>query len=428
VGSDTTAEHPERDALSAPGQRPDRRWGATAALLRIRPLRRLLAARAISVLGDMLVPVALAFAVLDLGGGATGLGIVLGARAAPSVLLLLFGGAVGDRYPRRAVLILSNAVACGAQLLIGLLLVTGIAAIWSIAVLVATRGATSAFFNPASTAAVAHVAPPDRRQQTFALFTIAGGAAEVLGPSLAGVLLLAINPGWIIVLDATTFLVSATLISRTGELGSPATAEARRAMWAAMMAGLRYVRGTRWLSVLIASASAFQVFLLATLSVLGPLVARSELGGSSAWAGISAALGAGGIVGSVLAMIVRPRRPLLTGYALLALGSGPTLLLLAIPTGTVVLCATEFVSGIVIAYFGALESAAVVNQVPRAMLSRVDSVNRFGSMALRPIGVACIGPVADAIGVRQVLVCAAFLTLVSVLAPLSVRDVRTMRA
>ena len=146
------------------------------------------------------------------------------------------------------------------------------------------------------------------------------------------------------------------------------------------------------------------------------------------WAGISAALGAGGVVGSVLAMIVRPRRPLLTGYALLALGSGPTLLLLAIPTGTVVLCATEFVSGIVIAYFGALESAAVVNQVPRAMLSRVDSVNRFGSMALRPIGMACIGPVADAIGVRQVLVCAAILTLVSVLAPLSVRDVRTMRA
>jgi len=428
VTADTAAPGPaDPDALNTKRQRARNRLTDTVALLQIPPLRRLFLARTISVLGDMLVPVALAFAVLDFGGGASGLGLVLAARAAPSVVLLLLGGVVGDRYPRRTVLILSNSIACAAQLGTGLLLVTGSAAIWSIATLVGVRGATSAFFNPTSTAAIAHVAPSERRQPTFALFTIASNAAEVAGPSLAGVLLLALNPGWILVLDAATFLVSAILISRAGALGAPAAAEARHSLRTEVMSGLRYVRNTRWLSALIASASAFQIFLLATLSVLGPLVALNDLGGSSAWAAISAALGAGGILGSALAMVIQPKRPLLAGYSLLMLGSGPTLLLLALPATTPILAATEFISGIVIAYFGALESTAIAKRVPSNLLSRVDSVNRFGSMALRPIGMACIGPIASAIGVRQALIATGLLTLVSVTAPLLVRDVRTLQ-
>ncbi|HEY3608101.1 MAG TPA: MFS transporter [Pseudonocardiaceae bacterium] len=400
---------------------------AATALLRIPALRRLFAARTISVFGDMIVPVALTFAVLDSGGGATGLGIVLAARVAPEVLLLLLGGVVGDRYPRRAVLIFSNSVACVAQLLTGLLFVSGSAAIWRIAALAALVGATSAFFNPASTAAIAYVAPGNQRQATYALFAITGNTAEVVGPGLAGLLLLMLNPGWILVLDAASFFVSAILIGRAGALGKQAVTITGRSLGTEIISGLRYVKETRWLSALIASACAFQFFLLATLSVLGPLVARSELGGPSAWAAISAALGAGGIVGSALAMRVRPKRPLLTGYSLLLLGSGPTLLLLALPATTLIIAATEFVAGIVIAYFEALESTAIATRVPSNMLSRVDSVDRFGSMALRPIGMACIGPIAAVVGIHSALITAGVLTLVCVATPLFLRDVRAFQ-
>ncbi|HEV2780521.1 MAG TPA: MFS transporter [Actinophytocola sp.] len=419
-------EPAKRDTSTAAPAPPCRTAGAVA-LLRIPALRRLFLARTISLFGDMIVPVALAFAVLDFGGGATGLGIVLAARVAPEVLLLLLGGAVGDRYPRRAVLIVSNGVACLAQLLTGLLFVSGSAAIWSIAALAAVTGATSAFFTPASTAAIAHVAPDDERQAAYALFVMTANAAEVAGPSLAGVLLLVANPGWIIVLDAASFLVSAILVGRAGTLGKQAVATAGRSLAAEIMSGLRYVRQTRWLSALIASAGAFQLFLLATLSVLGPLVAHHDLGGPSAWAAIAAALGAGGIVGSALAMRVRPKRPLLVGYSLLLLGSGPTLILLAVPAPTMILVATEFVAGIVIAYFESMEAATIANRVPGTMLSRVDSVNRFGSMVLRPIGMACIGPVAVAVGLRPALVTAGVLTLMCVAAPLLLRDVRVLR-
>ncbi|MGX7678157.1 MFS transporter [Jatrophihabitans sp. DSM 45814] len=401
---------------------------APVSLLRIPALRYLFLARTISVLGDMLVPVALAFAVLDFGGGASGLGFILAARAVPSVVLLLLGGVVGDRYPRRTVLLLSSSVACATQLLIGLLLVTGSAATWSIAAFVAVRGATSAFFNPTSTAAIAYVAPAERRQATFALFTIAGNTAEVAGPSLAGVLLLALNPGWILVFDAATFLLGAMLIGRAGALGSPTGATTKRGLRSELRSGLGYVRASRWLSAVIASASAFQVFLLATLSVLGPVVALSRLGGSSSWAAISAALGAGGMLGSSLAMVSRPGRPLLVGYSLLVLGCGPTLLLLAVPATTPVLAFTEFISGIAVAYFGAMEASAIAKRVPSEMLARVDSVNRFGSMALRPIGMLCIGPIASAIGVRQALIAAGLLTLLSVSAPLLVQEVRNLES
>lgn len=397
-------------------------------LLRIPALRRLFVARTFSVSGDMVVPIALTFAVLDFGAGATGLGIVLAARVAGEVLLLLLGGVVGDQYPRRTVLLLSSSVACAVQLTSGLLFVSGAATIWSITALAAVSGATSAFFNPAATAAIAHVAPDNDRQATYALFNLTGNAADVAGPGLAGVLLIVFNPGWTLVFAGASFLVSALLIGRSGALGTQTVDAADRSLGSEIMCGLRYVRQTRWLSALIASACAFQFLLLATLSVLGPIVARTNLGGPSSWAAIAAALGAGGIVGGAVAMRTRPKRPLLVGYSLLLLGSGPTLLLLAVPASTIILVASEFVAGIVIAYFEALELGTIAAQVPSGMLSRVDSVNRFGSMALRPVGMACIGPIAAVVGIRPALIAAGLLTLICVAAPMFLRDIRALQS
>jgi MFS family permease len=403
------------------------RLGESVGLLRDRSLRLLFLARAISVLGDMLTPVALAFAVLSIDGTASGLGVVLAARALPSVLLVLLGGAVGDRYPRRTVMVWSNTVGFVTQSLTGLLILTGDASIWSVALLVAVRGAMGAFFNPASTGAIVEVAREGHQQQTFAMFSVVGNIAEIAGPVLAGVLLFVWSPGVVLLLDGLTFLVAAVLIVMTRSLGTGVPAQ-RRSLLAEVRSGLRYVRGQRWLTVLIASASVFQLCLLSSLNVLGPLVATRSLGGASAWAAIVAGLGTGGVVGSVLAMSVRTRRPLLVGYATLVLGAGPTLLLLAIPASVIVLVVSEFVSGVVIAYFGALEASSIAQSVPRAMLSRVDSVNRFGSMVLRPVGMAMIGPIAAVVGLGQTLVIAGLLTLAAVIWPLTVREVRDLGA
>ncbi|MEW1638552.1 MFS transporter [Streptomyces sp. NPDC093801] len=394
-------------------------------LLRSRPLRLLFLARGTSVLGDMVTPVALVFAVLALGGGASGVGTVLAARALPSVALVLIGGVLGDRYPRRSVMVWSNLAGFAGQTLTGVLILLQHAPLWCIALLAATRGATGAFFNPASTGAIAEVAPEGNLRQTYSLFSLVGNAAEVAGPLLAAALLAWTDPGWLLVADGATFLVSALLVSAVGPLGKPA-AGARRSMAGDIREGLRCVTERRWLTALIASAAVFQLCLLSALNVLGPVVADEHLGGASAWALIVGALGAGGLCGTALSLRLRMRRPLLTGYVVMLAGAGPTLLLLALPAPVYVLAVSEFVSGMAIAVFTAVESAAIAKEVPRELLSRVDAVNRFGSMGLRPVGTALVGPVAAACGVPLTLVCAAVLSLLAMVVPLLLRDVRQL--
>ncbi|MDH6111844.1 MFS family permease [Kitasatospora sp. MAP12-15] len=402
--------------------RPD---DSTRALLRSRPLRLLFLARSSSVLGDMVAPVALVFAVLSLGAGASGVGLVLAARALPSVALVLIGGVVGDRYPRRTVMAWSNLAGFVTQTLTGVLILLHHAPLWTIALLAAGRGATGSFFNPASTAAIAEVAPADRQRQTYSLFSLAGNTAEVAGPMLAAGLLTVVDPGWLLVADGTTFLVSALLITAIGPMGQ-AAGTARGPMGKEIMAGLRCVTDRRWLTALIASASVFQLCLLSALNVLGPIVAQQRLGGASSWAVIVAALGAGGLCGTAWSLRMRMTRPLLVGYLSMLAGAGPTLLLLAVPAPLPVLAASEFVSGVAIAVFGAVESAAIAKEVPRDLLSRVDAVNRFGSMALRPLGMAVVGPIAVVCGMSATLVCAAVLSLLAMVVPLLVKDVRSM--
>lgn len=397
-------------------------------LLDARPLRHLFFARSLSTLGDMLIPVALAFAVLDFADSASALGIILAARAIPSVLLMLLGGVAGDRYSRRKIMVISNMIGFLAQASIGYLLITNEASVWSIAVLTAIRGLTSSFFNPASTGAIAQAAPNPRKQEAFALFAIAGNIAEVGGPILAGIALTIINPGWLLLVDALTFLISAVLIATSGPLGESEYRKSKtQKVSKEISEGLIYVLKNKWLTVLIVSASLFQFFLLSSLNVLGPLVASEQMGGAPDWALIVAALGAGSIVGSIIAMFYKPNRPLLVGYSLLLLGAGPTLFLLAIPAPLPLIVISEFISGMTISFFATLESTSIARIVPTHLLSRVDSVNRLGSMALRPIGLAIIAPIAVVIGVSTTLVISATITLLAVIVPLTISSVRNLR-
>ena len=133
--------------------------GASAAkpplsLARLAPLRRrelppplLRPRRLLRRLGDG--PVALAFAVLDLGGSATDLGIVLAIAILPQVFFLLVGGVVADRMPRHLVMVGSNLLAGAAQTVAAVLLLTGNAQIWQLAVIALVRAVATSFFFPA---------------------------------------------------------------------------------------------------------------------------------------------------------------------------------------------------------------------------------------------------------------------------------------
>ncbi len=417
--------HDGTDADAGDRDRPER---GVLDLLRNNPrLSSFLLARSLSQIGDALTVVGLAFAILRFSDSA-GVGLVLASRAIPSLLLLPVGGVFGDRLPRKAVLVASEAVSAVVLITAGALLVAGNTHLLYYCLLLAGRGAAGALFGPVSTSAISYIAPEDSRRRVYAMFNTVGNVSDIAGPAVAGLLLAVLSPGWLLIFDGTTFAASILLVGVGGSLGR-AQPRARAGGYLRDLAeGVRVVRSIRWLYVLIAGAAFSQFFLLAPLQVLGPVVAVRSLGGSGAWAAISTALGLGSLVGGLVAVRVRARRPLLLGYGLLLLGAGPTLLLLAVPAPLPWLVASQFVSGVVISFFSAAESAAVANGVPADVLSRVDSLNRVGSMALMPLGTAFVGSIAAAVGLSPTLVVAGLAALLTVVVPLMTRDVREVRA
>jgi MFS family permease len=157
-------------------------------VLRGRHFRLLYIGQGCSYLGDALVPVALAFAVLDLTGSATDLGMVLLASRLPQVLLVLTGGVVGDRLPRHRVMLAADLLRCATQGTTAALLVTGTARLWALLALQAAAGAAAAFFNPAASGLLPQTVNAARLQQANALMGLSRSATGILGQVGAGVL------------------------------------------------------------------------------------------------------------------------------------------------------------------------------------------------------------------------------------------------
>ena len=193
----------------------DRRLGDCWAVnaLRHRNFRLLFAARTISFFGTNLVPIAVAFAVLDIGGSVTAVGVAFGARTFAQIAALLVGGVVADRFPRRAVMIGSDLASLAIQTLMGALLVTGNGTVWRLVVLQAAGGAAAAFHSPASTGLVPQTVPPDALQQANGFMSIARYSAAIFGAAAGGVLVATIGAGWAILLDGASYAASALLLA-----------------------------------------------------------------------------------------------------------------------------------------------------------------------------------------------------------------------
>src|SRR3954454_11037923 len=134
-----------------------------------RDFRLLYIGQAVSLLGDGMVSVALAFGVLEVTDSASALGLVLAARMIPTIALLLAGGVIADRLPRRAVMVSAELLRMVSHALMAALLISGSAQGWSLGVLPAVTGAGTAFFAPASTALLPMLVRPDLLQQANAL-------------------------------------------------------------------------------------------------------------------------------------------------------------------------------------------------------------------------------------------------------------------
>jgi MFS family permease len=393
-------------------------------VLRTREFRLLFGGQAVSVLGDRMVAVALAFAVLEIGGSASDVGLVLAAGVFPLVMTVLAGGVVADRVSRRAVMMVADLVRVASQATMAALLIAGVAEVWMLALLAGVTGAATGFFGPASTGLLPEVVLAEQLQPANALRASAVSTGEILGPVVGGVLVAAVGAGWAIATDAVTFVVSAACLAM---LRVPTRVGAQRSSFLAdLREGWVAFRSRRWVWTFVLYF-AIGNLLWGAWGTLGPIVSQRDLGGAAAWGTVLAAVGVGALAGSLLAARVKPRRPLLFAALADGLFMLPLAFLAVAPPVPVIACGA-LLSGAGMALAISVWESTLQRHVPGESLSRVSSYDWFGSLAFYPLGLAVWGPVAAAIGISVSLWLSFGLAVASTLALLSVPDIRHLPA
>ena len=374
------------------------------------------------MLGDGMVAPALAFAVLGLTGRVADLGAVLSAGAGAQVAFMLAGGVVADRLPRQVLILGSDLVRALSQGLSALLLITGHARIWELVVFQVVHGTAAALFLPAVAGLVQATTRPEQRQPANALRLLALSASLLIGPAVAGALVVAAGPGWAIAADAATFVASAACVSR---VRAPHAGRPRVRRFARELAeGWREFRSRRWVWSVIVAASVLNL-LYAAFSVLGPAVSERSLGGAAGWAAISAMFGAGCLGGGLIALCVRPRFPLRSGVTVMAGFACPTLALAA-GLATRAVAVAAFCGGLVMMLFNTLWETTLQQHIPARALGRVSAYESAGAIACQPLGLALVAPVAGRLGTHTTLWFAGTLQVLVALTPLVFPEVRTL--
>jgi MFS family permease len=388
-----------------------------------RNFRFLWIGQAVSAVGDSITLIALAFATLAVSPSAGSLGLVLALATVARVVALPIGGVWSDRLPRQLVMLTSDGVRALVQAVIAVLLITGHAQLWHIVVLAMLYSFAAGFFMPASGALVPQTVSVQRLQQANALMGLSRSVTQVAGPAIGGLLVAAIGPGWVFAIDAATFVVSAIslLLMKVPRVEGKGQSN----FWTELADGLRAVTSRRWY-LLNLGAHALWNFAFASFLVLGPIVAKRSLGGAPAWGLISASLGAGAILGGLIALRVIPRRPLLVANLALV-PAAFQLLALAVPLPTAAIMAFCVIGWIGLTYLNEVWFATVPQLIPAEVLARATSFDWLLSIIAMPIGFAVSGPVADRIGIQSTLVAAAVIMAVPCILIVLVPGVRNVR-
>ena len=365
-----------------------------------RDFRRFYVGYSASLLGTAMSSVAIAFAVLGNGGTATDLGIVSAANIVPMIAFMLAGGAIADRLGRRPVMLAADVARCAAQGVLAAALLAGHPRLWLFVTAAFVVGGGNAFFQPALAGLPVQLAPADRLGDANALVAVAQPAAQIAGPALAGILIAATSPAMVIAVDAASYAVSAVALAM---LHFPTAETSRsRSLLSDLAAGWAEFRAHSWL---VASTIQFALFNLLTWGpylVLGPVLARDYLGGASAWGAILACYGGGAVLGGLLALGRRPRRPLaVANLATLGFPLPPLALALHLPV--VAVAAGALLAGLGTAFGTPLEATVTQQRIPAHALSRVGAFNMVGAFAFGPVAFAAAGPVAAVAGARALL-------------------------
>jgi MFS family permease len=402
-------------------------------VLREPNFRRFYTGYSTSQLGSAMSTVAIAFAVLDSGARATGLGWVFAANVVPQVLFMPVAGAVADRLGRRRAMLGADVLRCAAQASLAAALFVGRPPLWLFVMLAWLGGMGTAFFTPSLTALTVEMAPAGQLGNANALYSLAGSATRILGPALGGALVAIAGSATVVAVDAASYLVSVLALSllrlppiTPSPAAAPGPAAKRRSLLGDMAEGWADFRSRTWLWVTTVQFAFFNLITWAPWMLLGPVLGKEYLGGAAVWGAIMAAQGAGAIMAGLLCLGRHPRRPVVVatvGTFCYALPDIPMALHAAAPW----VAAAAFACGAGAAVSNTFSGTAMQQQVPPQMLARVSSLMMFPSYGIGVIGYMIDGPLAGAIGTSVVFGVGAAYGLLSSAAVLTLPAVRAVR-
>ncbi|MFB7281591.1 MFS transporter [Streptomyces hydrogenans] len=388
---------------------------------RSRRFRLFFTARSASLLADGMLMVSVTTSVLGAGFGATGVGYALAAWMAPIVLLILFGGVLADRFTPQVMMVGADAVRVVAMLVMAALFAGGGVRLWQIMALMAVSGAATAMFQPGLASIVPRVA--DDIQRANALLRISESMATLIGPGLAGFLVAYWDLAGSFVVIAAAYAVSAGgLLPLRGLASGRDGDEDDAPMWRRLATGWHEFRSRSWLWGVISLWAVYGLFVFGPSLPLGAAL-LTEQHGATGYGWIASADGLGTIIGGLLGMRVRPRRPLVAGVcAMFFFALNP--LAPALGWNFAVTAVTGMVAGCGFAFWGVMWATSVQSHIPLAVLSRVSAYDIAGSIMVIPLGRALAGPVAESFGADRVLLFSSAVSFVLLGAMLCVPAIR----
>jgi MFS family permease len=359
----------------------------------------LFAGRAISYVGTYLAPIAVAFAILGLHGSATAVGLSFAAWTLAQVSMLAVGGVLGDRFPRRTVMIASDVSSTAVRVAMGVLLLTGHAHVWELIALQGFGGASVAFYNPAFYGLVRELVPSTDLQRANSLLAIARFAAFPLGAATGGTIVALVGSGTALVFDGGTYAASALLLAL---MRVESVTRATSSVLHELREGWTAFVEQQWVWVLTLWISLHFVITYAPFFVLGPYIAEHSMHGAGSWALVVTGEGIGSLLGSLAGLRVRFHRPLVAvGWIFL-----PTALqsvLLAFHAPAYVLAPAALFAGFGFACGAVVWDTQMQKAIAPEKLARVAAYGWMSAMVFLPAGYALAGPIASVVGMREYL-------------------------
>ncbi|MFI6818738.1 MFS transporter [Nonomuraea sp. NPDC050328] len=370
-------------------------------------------ARTISLLGDAMMPVASALAIGKVYGIA-GVGYVLAIWTASAVLVMLFGGVVADRIGARRLMIGADVVRVFTQGIVALAFLDGAPPYPLLLVMAGLSGMAAGVFEPCVNGMVPLVAKDPQRAN--ATLKIAEAVTHLAGPALAGVLIMVAGPVFVYTVDAATFLVSGVclLLIRVA-VPKPEPSD----VLSDLRRGWEEFKARNWMwSVIL-------VWVFWGVLVVGPYVPLSSqvIGADYGW--VMTALGLGTVLGGVVAIRLRPRRPLAAGAVALSLYVAvPLTVALGLPLPALMI--GHLLGGCALAFWSVMWSTTVQTQVAPDVVNRVNAYQVAGSVAGMAVGQALAGPISLVIAPRDFMLGSALVTLGVAAALLLIKPIRNL--